>query len=196
MALPPRGDLRRRMHLAIRSMWVLGSLLLLIGLCGIGGSLFSLAGRSPVPPGVGVMQLVGSTIYWAPGVLYVVFAVYLKRRQLWAVVGGLILASIQFLFLLTGLVVMIAIYFSPDSSLPPPFLIAVGVMALFVLALAQLVYYLARSFQAIREPPYGREEHGFEPVMAVSAFDQPAAGNLPIQPGATAGDSDATSPPR
>ena len=196
MALPPRGDVRRPMHLAIRSMWVLGGLLLLVGLCGLGMSFFSLAGSGPMPPRIGFLQLIGSAFYWVPGVLYIVFAVYIKRRQFWAVVGGLVLACVQLLFFLMGLAVMLVFYFAPHSDLPLPFLIVIGLIALVAGALAQLAYHLARSFQAIREPPYGPDEHGFEPVMAVPAFGQPAPANLPIEPGVTAGDSDATSPPR
>ena len=40
MALPPRGDPRRPLHLAVRSMWVLGVMLVLLGLCGSGASLY------------------------------------------------------------------------------------------------------------------------------------------------------------
>jgi hypothetical protein len=99
------------------------------------------------------------------------------------------------MFVLVGVVAMLVFSFAPNSDMPTPFLIGVGVMAVVVLALAQLVYHLARSFQAIREPPYGRDERGFEPVMATPAMNQPAASNQPIEPGASGAPSDATSPP-
>ena len=196
MALPPRGDVRRPMHLAVRSMWVFGSVLLLVGLCGIGGSLFSLAGGATVPPHIGLLQLLGATFYWLPGVLFIVFAVYLQRRQFWAVVGGMVVACVELLLLLMGLAVLLVFHFAPHSDLPRAFLIVIGVMAVAAAALAQLVYHLARSFQAIREPPYGKEQHGFEPVMAVRVSGQPAPANLPIEPGVIAANTDATSPPR
>ena len=195
MALPPRGDLRRPMHLAIRSMWILGGLLVALGICGTGGGLL-VAQRGGLPPGMAVMQMIGALFYLVPGVLYIVFALYLKQRQFWAVIAGLVLASGQLLFVLFGFVASLVMYFVPNSGLPPPFLIAIGVMGLFALALAQLVYHLARSFQAIREPPYGKEERGFEPVGVHPAWVQPAPGNQPIVTGTTRpGDSDAAPPP-
>jgi hypothetical protein len=184
------------MHLAIRAMWVLGILLVVLGVCGMGGSLM-LVTRGGAPGGMLVFQFLGAMFYWVPGIAYIACAIYLKRRRFWAVIAGLVVASVQFLFLLTGFVGLLVVYLLPHSDLPRAFAVVIGVLALFALALAQLVYYLARSFQAIQEPPYGREEHGFEPIVVGPAVLEPAPRNLPIEAGVSpAGDSDASSPPR
>jgi hypothetical protein len=184
------------MHLAVRSMWLLGGLLVALGMCGTGGGLF-LARRGGLPRGMAVMQMIGALFYLVPGVLYIVFAIYVKQRQFWAVIAGLVLAAAQFLFLLVGFVATLVMYFLPDSDLPRPFLVVIGVMGLFTLALAQLVYHLARSFQAIQLPPYGKDERGFEPVGVHPVLVQPVPENQPIVTGTTRpGDSDAASPPR
>jgi hypothetical protein len=171
------------MHLAIRSMWVLGSLLLLLGLCGTGGSLMVMTRGGGAPLSFVIGQIVAAMFYWVPGVAYGVFAIYLKQRRFWAVIGGIIVASLQGLFLLMGFIVLVVFYFAPHSDLPRPFSIVLGVMALFLAALAQLVYHLARSFQALKEPPYGREERGFEPIGVRSVVVEPAPGNVPIERG-------------
>ena len=70
-------------------------------------------------------------------------------------------------------------------------------MLLILLALGQLVYHLARSFEGIKHPPYGQEFRGFEPlpvaqVMGPAAPPQRSADpadsiNATDRPGATHG---------
>jgi hypothetical protein len=168
MAIPPRGDPRRPLHLAVRSTRVLAIIFLLFGTCAsipmlIQGAL-PMRGRMFLNLGVFI-------VYVGPGVVYFVTAIYMKRRQFWAVILALVMASIQLLFALLGIsVLLIAEMRRPASSVA---MIPAGVMIFVILALAQLIYHLALSFNAIRYTPV-EEQHGFEPLMA-QAVESPTA---------------------
>ena len=92
MALPPKGDPRRPMHLAIRSCQGLGALFIILS--GLFGAACFLGGRGPATRVILVMFL----LVGVPGVLYVLTAVFMKRRQLWAVILGLVVSSVNALF--------------------------------------------------------------------------------------------------
>jgi len=167
MALPPRGDPRRPLHLAIRSTRVLAILFLLFGTCAFIPMLMQ--GGMPRRGGLflGVSDLL---FYIGPGAAYLVFSLFLRQRQFWAVVAALVLASIQLILtLFFAGALLIATLRQPNSSIS---LIAGGMVALVILALGQLIYHLALSFEAIK---YGsvEQQHGFEPLM-VQPVDLPA----------------------
>jgi hypothetical protein len=150
-------------------MWVLGVLLVLFSMCAIGSSVFLLRTVRRGGAGGGVsypafFQLIGSLVYLVPGLLYIVFAIFAKQRQLWAVIAALVLASIQCLFVLATLVTFTFVVLAPNSGAPTAVFIPLALLAFVAVALAQLIYHLAKSFEAIRHPPFGREEHGFEPL--------------------------------
>ncbi len=113
-----------------------------------------------------------SLIYFGPAVCYVLFAHFLARRKPWAIIVGIVLASLNLLFVLFPTVGLIAIAVSDQTT--PWLLIPAAVVAIFVAALIQLIYFLARSFESLRYPP---EPHGFEPIMAqaVSTPTEPPA---------------------
>jgi hypothetical protein len=160
MAVPPRGDPRRPLHLAIRSTRVLAIIFLLFGTCASIPLLITggMARRGGMFLNAGILFL-----YVGPGAVYLVTAIYLKRRQFWAVVVGLVMASIQSLFVLLAIAgILITMVRQPGSSIV---LIPMGVLIFIILALAQLIYHLALSFDAIKYAPV-EEQHGFEPLMA------------------------------
>jgi hypothetical protein len=163
MPLPPRGDPRRPLYLAVGSMWVLGVLLVAFSLCAIGSFVFLLRSMNSRGGGASMpawAPFVGVLTYLVPGVLYIVFAIFAGRRRLWAVIGALVLASIQCLFTLFALVMMTLMAVTQTAMA----LFPLAIVLLIVIALAQLMFHLAKSFEALRYPPFGQEEHGFEPI--------------------------------
>lgn len=193
MALPPRGDPRRAMHLAARSMLVLGCLFLLLGTCAV---LLALPRAFPGRGGPMMWSSVfGVAVFFLPGVGYVVASVFLGRRQLWAVVVGLVLASVHALLVALGVLGMVVGLVSTGGREPMPLLIFLVIWGLLLLALGQLIYHLGRSFEAIKLPPYGQEVRGFEPlpVAPVMGPAVPVVPTAPAAPGAS-GASEAPQP--
>ena len=186
MPLPPRGDPRRPLHLAIRSTRLLGGLFVVIGLLALGlPMLYMFRGGGAGP--MAITLAVGAMAYLVPGIAYILCAIYLRRRQLWAVIVGIVLASIQLLLVLFGLV-GIAVGLANAGSVVPVFLfVYLGLIVLVGVALAQLIYHLARSFEAIKHPPFGEEIRGFEPLPVAP---------LPMPPPAAGGGPDAAPPGR
>ena len=159
MAIPPRGDPRRPLHLAVRSTRLLGIIFLLFGSCASIPFLIRGAGSM----GGGMLSAATLFVYVGPGAVYLVTAIYLKCRQFWAVVVGLAMASIQAIFVLLAVTfILIATVRQPAISFS---LIPMAVLIFIVLVLGQLIYHLARSFDAIKYAPV-EEQHGFEPLMA------------------------------
>jgi hypothetical protein len=174
MPLPPKGDPRRPLHLAIRSTRLLGGLFVVLGLFSLVPMLISF--RGGFMRGMAVYFVVGGMMYFVPGMLYVLCSVDLRRRQVWAVIVGIVLASIQLLFVLFGL---LGVTVGLANCLIP----LIGV------ALAQLIYHLSRSFEAIKHPPFGQEAaRGFEPL--------PVAQTIPPPTAAGGGDPNAAPPAR
>ena len=179
MSLPPRGDPRRPLHLAIRSTRLLGVVLLLFGTCALAPFMYMLLSGSgaaaSMPPAWTTMMIV--LLYLGPGMLYMVLSVFLGRRQHWAVVCSLVLSSLLAIFFLvafTGFAVSLL-------SNPQPSNVVLGaIISLFALAVGQLIYHLSKSFEAIRHPPFGQEIRGFEPlpvrpVVPAPGVDAPSA---------------------
>jgi hypothetical protein len=159
MPLPPKGNPRRPLHLAVRSTRLLGIVFLCFGMIVMLPSLLLLRRGMGMP--LMIVQFISAMLYIGPGVLYLVCAIFLKQRQFWAVVVGIVLASIHLLFLLLGAAFYIAVVLSEQFN---AWMLAPMVMLLaFILALGRLIYHLARSFEAIKYPP--DEQRGFEPLM-------------------------------
>ena len=109
----------------------------------------------------------GSTsILLRSGVAYVLFSIYLKRRQFWAVLGSLILASIQLLFTAIAAVSLKIITLTKSANTLNFATISLNLLGSVsvILMLAQLIYHLALSFEAIKHVPV-EEQRGFEPLM-------------------------------
>ena len=150
MPLYPPGDPRRPLQLAVRSMRWLGIFLTIIGVLMLVSFAFFLR-RGGV---VSRLPLLSTLVYLGPGVLYLLFAIFLARKQRWAVVAGLILASIQSVFA--------AILFVFVLAQGPEAWLAIAICGLLVAALIQLIFHLSKSFEAIRLSE--TEQRGFEPL--------------------------------
>jgi len=150
MPLYPPGDPRRPLQLAVRSMRWLGIFLTGIGLLILVSFAF-LARRGGV---VSRLTLLSTLVYLGPGVLYLLFAIFLARKQRWAVVAGLILASIQ--------AILAAILFVVVLTQGPEAWLAIAVSGLLLAALVQLIFHLSKSFEAIRLTEI--TQRGFEPL--------------------------------
>ena len=171
MALPPRGDPRRPLHLAIRSTRLLGIVLLLFGTCGMASFMTTRLGRGTpaIPTWIFVA---GAMFYFIPGALFIVFAIFLARRQYWAVVGALVLSFLLGVIFLLALGGFAFAVISRTQRADAGMAIPVIIFCLFSLAIGQLIYHLSKSFEAIKHPHFGQEIRGFEP-LPVRAVDAP-----------------------
>ena len=150
MALPPRGDPRRPLHLAIRSTRLLAIIFLFLGGCLCAAVLAN--GRR-------------SSIISLPAMAMLLFyTIYLKRRQFWAVLSSLILASIQLLFALVVAITLLIVSMIKSAHNVNFVIAPLLLLGIVILALAQLIYHLALSFEAIKHVPV-EEQRGFEPLM-------------------------------
>ena len=167
MPIPPKGDPRRPLHLAIRSMRLLGGILILFATCVGATFVLRVSGSSRRPP---IAALISILLYLLPGASFILLALFLARRQLWAVVASICLASMALLGALLALLGLLISAFGPHADFQPVLLVPLGVTAIVVAALVQLIYHLARSFTAIRiaEP----QERGFEPIMVRNPNDE------------------------
>jgi hypothetical protein len=103
-------------------------------------------------PSFGII-LIGM-IYLIPGILFLIFAVFLKRRQPWAIVATMVMASLHALLALVGCV---------GSLLSGVHIIPAAICALWLAAMAQLIMHLSKSFDSIRtDAEYA--PRGFEPL--------------------------------
>lgn len=161
MALPQKGDPRRPLHLAIRSIRLLGIIFLLLGSC------VSIVFFLPAARGRGAKLggLLAMLVYVGPGVAYLIFSIFLKERKFWAVVAALVLASLQLIVVLvSGIVIGASVAtrgIGPRTGDLLGFVFALGLVGL---ALSQLIYHLALSFESIKYIPL-EVQRGFEPVM-------------------------------
>ena len=160
MPLPPMGDPQRPLHLAVRSARVLGVIFTLVGVL-VCFLIVSLMNRG----GMGTLMIAAVVVltYLLPGVAYLFVAVYLKRRAKWAVTTGLVVSSLHGLLalfaVLTGLAGLVS---SGDADRPSSF-VSLALSLAWVAAIAQLIYHLSLSYEAIRVGEMG--ERGFEPVV-------------------------------
>jgi len=160
MALARKGDPRRPLQLAVRSTRMLAGVFLMLGTCTIFPMMMA---GNPVRTGaalnVGVL-----IVYVGPGVIYLIVSMYLQRRRFWAVVVALVLASIQLLFSVFAGAALVFFAFS-SGGIGGFSIIPVVVFVFVILALAQLIYHLALSFEAIKYEELGQNPHGFEPLV-------------------------------
>jgi hypothetical protein len=184
MALPPKGDPRRPLHLAIRSTRVLGVILLLFGTCALMPFMMYMSragprGAASAPPMW--MTFMVALVYFIPGALFMVLSMFLGRRQSWAIVCALVLASLLtffFLFAFAGFVVGVLSRSEPRAWMAIP----VVLIALFGLAVGQLIYHLCKSFEAIKYPPFGQDFRGFEPLPVQRVMTAPVDPPPPASP--------------
>src|SRR5437588_11007671 len=139
MPLYPIGDPRRPLLLAIRSTRLVGLVftilgMLVVGLMGVSVPRARSGGFLPA-----LLALMGF-IYLIPGILYIVFSVFLARRQPWAVVATIILAALHAVLAALALV----------AAILTQNMIQIGITALWVAAMAQLIFHLSKSFDSIR----------------------------------------------
>ncbi|HWP39779.1 MAG TPA: hypothetical protein VNL70_02550 [Tepidisphaeraceae bacterium] len=180
MPLPPKGDPRRPLHLAVRSMRLLGIVLLILGSFSLMPVVAAIR-RGPDPRFAFAVVTV-LMVYVVPGVLYLLGSVFLSRRRPWAIVVGLVLASVQLIFCLLGLIILLAVW-TGQSDESFGIVVAGAATVLLSAAFAQLIYHLAKSFEAIRHPPI-EELHAFQPLMVEpidadnSGLEQPTPGDI------------------
>jgi hypothetical protein len=117
----------------------------------------------------------GALFYVAPGAAYLVLMIYLKRRRFWAVVATIVVAAVQCLFMLMGMV--FGLIFAARGNAPAVTYVVAAFLAFVCLALAQLIYHLALSFDAIKHLPLD-EQRGFEPLMVTPVVES----RLPTPP--------------
>ena len=169
LPLPPKGDPQRPLSLAIRSTRLLGIVLILFGFV-------ALLPFAATPRGISLLlTIVIALFYLGPGVLYLLCAIFLKRRRLWAVVVALVLASIQLLLAILGIVTFAIQMFSAlhMNSMGAFAIIPLIVILFFIAAFVQLIYHLSCCFEAIKfSPP--EFQRGFEPLVV-----QPQITDLP-----------------
>ena len=174
MAVPPRGDPRRPLHLAVRSCRVLGVLALLCATCALAPLFVGRRGGGPMSVVATVLSL---GLYGSVGTAFLVLAQYAQRRQFWAVVAALSLAGVVLLFAAMGAIVMavmvLAGVFRTPTPTPAPMTAilwgSVAVEALVAVALGQVVYWLARSIAALHLPPWPDDGRGFD-VLPVAVL--------------------------
>lgn len=157
MALPPKGDPRRELALAIRTAWVLTGLMIAIFL------LFTVAlGFASFKAGGGVPTLALGLVI---GVItlellcLLIPTIFLTRRKKWAAIVLIVVASLG---ALSGLVNVIGGLITGQASL------AIFGLAM-ALALGQFINYLSKSFRGIDYEIMMNNSNwtgGFEPIMA------------------------------
>ena len=162
MAIPPKGDPQRPLHLAIRSCRAVGGLFFLSGL-GAAANVFLNPTRKGLPS---IGAILGAIAQFGPGVAFYVLAYFLKKRHIWAVVLALVLASIAFVITLASFVMLWwATHLTPIAMpIGRIGLILLAIVGLVLLEMGRLIYQLARSFDAIRYLPEA-ERRGFEPIL-------------------------------
>jgi hypothetical protein len=116
-------------------------------------------------PEFSFFALLAIAFYIVPGAAYLVLPIFMQQGRVWAVVGALILASIQFLYLLVAVIWMAGDLFNGRTAIgDKSMLIGIAVTGVFVLLLGRLLYDLVRSFAAIKHLEF-EERRGFEPLM-------------------------------
>ena len=170
MALPPKGDPQRPLALAVRSTRILGILFCALGMCGTLPMLYLGLARGPGGTGGGGlarMAFVGVgtiLVYFGPGALYLVCAVFIARRRTWAVITAMVLAAIQLLFICFGMAMFLIMMLSGGAGAPLiAMLFPLALMLLVMAALGQLEYHLSKCFEAIRLAPL-EMQRGFDPL--------------------------------
>ena len=158
MAIAPKGDPRRPLQLAVRSCYLLG--LIFIAISMIAGAALFAGGRGMVQ---WFAMALAVLVFATPGVLYIVTAVFLKRGKTWAVILGIIVASLHALCALLACVGAIL-----DAGRSP---VVAIITVLWVVAMGQLIHHLAQCPAAIRADVV-HQPRGFE-VLPMSTRVSP-----------------------
>jgi hypothetical protein len=124
----------------------------------------------------------GSLFYFVPAALFMVFAIFMARRQRWAVTGALVLSSLLDLFLLLALGAFAYRVISRQDSRDSAMIAPVAIVALIALGIGQLIYQLSKSFEAVKYPPFGQEIRGFEPLPVLPVMATPVDPHPPASP--------------
>lgn len=183
MALPPKGDPQRPLHLAVRFSRIAGFLFIGLGTWATLLHFFSMrrAGNAILIGSLAEVALASSLVYFGPGAIYLVCSVFIARRRRWAVFTAMVLAGIQILLIGWALVMFAKHFVSADPAARDwSVVLPLGITLLISLVLAQLEHHLTKSFEAIRLAPVD-VQRGFEPL--------PAAPLVPVALGS--GDDDA-----
>jgi hypothetical protein len=176
MALPPKGDPTRPMYLAIRSMRLLGIIIVLFSLL-MFIPVIALRGSGGAGIGFSILFIIMALVYLIPGLLFILCSIFLKRRQAWAIIVGIILSSIVLLMSIFGL---IAGLFQMVTGNSEPFMLVQLIISLiFVAAFAQLIFHLSKSFESLRVLNMS-VQRGFEP-LPVASIAPPISPGPPIQ---------------
>jgi hypothetical protein len=150
--LPPKGDSARPMHMAISSLFLLGLVSILYGLMNVVVfGYFNRLARFGI-----YFELMGSGIWVMPGAVFIISAIFMKRRRRWAI--PLALAGTVF----QGLCAAVLLYFS--LTLTPVSPIPIILCLVWLAALGQLIAHLWQSRLIV----IGADQvvyRGFEPVM-------------------------------
>jgi hypothetical protein len=168
MPIPPKGDPRRPLYLAIRSIRSLACFFFFIG------AFASIAIAAMGPGRFRFVRIFHQPLFFftvLPAAFYVLLAIYLHRRHFWAVLTSLILAALQLLLII--LLMANLIIDAPMSIDATALVIPILFLGFCIVALIQLVYHLAGSFESIKYIPVD-EQHGFDPILpALPAKDPP-----------------------
>jgi hypothetical protein len=107
-----------------------------------------------------ILLVLFASFYMVPGAIYLLCAIFMRRRRTWAIILALVLASLQCLL---ALIFLVGIAIDFLQSRISDLLIPAAIELIFFLAFAQLIYHLIKSFDAIKYAPV--ETHpGFEPL--------------------------------
>ncbi|HZL36802.1 MAG TPA: hypothetical protein VFC78_15895 [Tepidisphaeraceae bacterium] len=158
MPLPPRNDPRRPLALAISSTRLLGIVFMLFGVVIVLWFRFLLGNGSRVP----ILLVLQACFWFVPGVLYIIFAIFLSKRAAWAVIATMVIAGFQSLLMLLAL-------------LGAPIHGSWGLtafQALWTAALAQLIYQLSKSFESIRACQETRRGFEVQPIVQITQMEQ------------------------
>jgi hypothetical protein len=156
--LPPRGDPRRPLHLAIRGTRILGYILISIG------SLVLIPFLSNLQKGTPRLEYLElSSFYMIPGIIYLMCAIFLRRRQMLAAILAIAHAAAQLILLLVILVLSFIDFQKVPPAQRPAELIIFPLELIVILAFIRLIYYLSKSFEAIKNPP-PEMRPGFEAI--------------------------------
>lgn len=161
-----KHDPLRPLLLAVNAARVLGCLSFALGLLTLlmirllGGAAGSGAGFV-----FWIVAIAVTATLIAPGILYLVFATFMRRFQSWAVVATLVVASMH------GALMSISVVTNLAGG---RFDFSAMFLGILIIVAALLVVHCARSFRVIRE--HGpRREAGFEPLMPVPVQPLPPA---------------------
>ena len=168
MALPPKGDPRRPLHLAIRSTRNFGVFFVLVGSFAATRIVLTRAGQKGVIFVPSPAVLLAWLLYLVPGTLFLLFSVFVRRRRPWAVVGALLITSLSALFVMAAGVAILVAMIAEGEARPVRVVVVLAAWTATEFTIGQLIYRLALSLKAIKHMPFGGAENsrGFEPLPA------------------------------